>query len=355
MTDKYKITLTTSLDETLISQWKNLWKHAHNASVFNSYEWFLTCKQTGEFKDFQLLVCHEGETVKAILPLQHMKKYGIPVLSSISNHFTVDTPFLMEQYDKDLMKAFFSFLFAKGNIFLHKVDKEASELLHELFPELFFSIMSINPLVDLKGETYATVSPSTVSQIKKVHRKNPGEFAFVQYIAKDMTNDDLGKMFTIEQNSSKKSKKMDIFSNDHTKQFFIALTKNLPNEVRIGFLTYDKQPICYQFGFLDHGVFNAYQTAYLQDFSKLRPGKTMIYYLIESAQKEGAKVIDLGGGISMYKMEFAQDYRILYDIYSSKNPLHMSLWKMINFARRKNQEYRPIKYSRDHEFLFKTL
>jgi len=355
MTSKYNLTFVKSLDETLITQWKDLWKHAENASVFNSYEWLVTCQDAGEVQAFELLVCHKGDTLVAILPLQPYKRYGIPVAGSICTKYAVDTAFLALNYDKELLQVFFEYLTKKRNIFLQKTDKEASEKIHKLFPNIMCSLMSVNPMIPLEGELFASVSPSTISQIKKVLRKNPDQITFKLFKGNEITKKHLQQMFDLDQNSSKKLQSMDLFSKQAIKDFFFALCKHMPEFARMGFLYLDGRPICYQFGFLYNDYFVAYQTAYLYEFSKLRPGKTMIYHLMQTLKDEKAKVIDLGGGISMYKQEFTPDYRILYDLYYSKNSLYMMWWKFVNHARRLNQTYRPIKNTRDHEFLFKTL
>jgi len=54
-------------------------------------------------------------------------------------------------------------------------------------------------------------------------------------------------------------------------------------------------------------------------------------------------------------MEFTSDYRVLYNIYYSPNFFVMLWWKLINKLRRLRQIIKPKKYTRDHEFLFKTI
>ena len=76
---------------------------------------------------------------------------------------------------------------------------------------------------------------------------------------------------------------------------------------------------------------------------------------MDGLNKKGVTIMDQGGGISSYKMSFANDYKLLYNVYFSHNPLTMLSWKMVNRARRIKQVIRPKKYTRDHEFLFKTL
>ena len=147
---------------------------------------------------------------------------------------------------------------------------------------------------------------------------------------------------------------MDIFSDPTTKKFFITISNNAKNLVHFTFLCYQNIPIAYLFSFSYRKILAGYQTAYLYDYGKLRPGKTMFYHLLQSLTDKNKETLDLGGGLSTYKQQFTSDYRLLYGLSYSNNKLFMIWWRTINFSRRIKQIFFHIKNSRDHEFLFKT-
>ena len=147
----------------------------------------------------------------------------------------------------------------------------------------------------------------------------------------------------------------DIFSKKETRDFFYAIIRNCPDLVRICLLYVNRIPIAYQYGYLYKNSFACDQIAYRNDYAKLRPGKTVLYYLIEMMKDTSVKWLDLGGGISSYKTEFTDNYRVLYNLYYSPNPAIMAWWKGINFVRRVKQVAFPKKHTRDHQFLFKPF
>ncbi len=352
---QYQAKILTNLDEVLSTHWQELWKKSENASVFNSYEWFQTCLETGNITDYELYVCYRDGELVAILPLHIDRHFGIKILGVLGDKFLVDTAFLVKEYDRELFKYFFGNILAKRNLFIHKVDSKATNLLHDIFPDMFFSLMSVNPCVNLEKDPLLTISKSTLSQIRSTIKKNPDQLRFKMYNGVENLQNHLHTMFVLEQNSAKKLRSMDIFSQQETKDFFQTISKNCSQLVRIGFLYYNTIPIAYQFGFLYRKVFVAYQTAYLHEYGKLRPGKTILLYLLQSLKENGVDTLDLGGGISTYKLEFTSDYRLLYDLYYTKNKLVMVWWKSINLLRRMKQIIFPEKNTRDHEFLFKKL
>lgn len=352
---KYRFEIIKHVDEKSIKQWKELWENGENANIFNSYGWFQTCIETYNIKNYEIHACFRDEKLVAVLPLRVYRRYGVKVSGTLCNNFLVDTAFLLESQDPELIKYFFNSIITKGNLYIHKIDNKSVDYLHHLFPGIFFSLMSANPYVDISKDQLSSVSKSTLDQIKKIIRKNPDQLRFNIYGGLDNLPSHLATMFNLEHNSSKKMRGMDIFSQSKNRDFFTNLVKNCGNLVRIGFLYYNNLPISYQFGFLYNNIFVAYQTSFLFEYAKLRPGKTMLYHLLENLKDNNVGILDLGGGVSTYKQEFTPRYRLLYDLYSSKNIFVITWWKSINLARRIKQIAFPKKFTRDHEFLFKTL
>jgi GNAT acetyltransferase-like protein len=348
----YQVKIINTIDNKLIKEWQELWKRAENSNIFNSYEWFLTSKTVNEKADYEFYVCYKEDKLVALLPVQQYRVFGINVFGTINKEHLIDTAFLVERYDKKLYKEFFSEIFKKRNIYMQKVDNNDVKILHELFPKLFFSLISVNPQMHLDKDPFESSSPSTISQIRRIIRKNP-EMRF------EMFDDDLDKhmktMFKLHKKSSKKVRQMDIFEDKKTKEYYTILTKNFAKAMRICFLYMGDLPIAYQYGFSYRDIFVGDQIAYHNDYSKLRPGKTIVYFLTEYLKNNKMRILDQGGGISSYKMEFAKEYRLLYNLYYSPNILIMVWWKLINTARRMRQVISPKKFTRDHEFLFRTI
>ena len=349
---KYQIKIIDQLDDAFIADWIALWNRSEHANVFNSYEWFQTCLEIEKIATYRIYACFKEEKLVAVLPLTRYMHFGIPVLGSLLNKYQTETPFLIENYDKELFKHFFANLM-KENIFLQKIDNSATILIKKYFPKTFFTLMSVNPIISLSEDPFAQTSKSTKKTINKIIRDNQNSFRFVGY--KENLLHYLKEMYKLEAKSSKKLHAMDIFSKPETRKLFESMVKNSNKLARIYFLYYNNVPIAYQYGYEYKETFLCDQIAYNNDYAKFNPGKTILFYLLENLKVNNIKLVDFGGGISSYKREFTQEYRILYNMYYSPNVLVLSWWKAINLARRLKQILRPLKNTRDHEFLFKQF
>lgn len=349
----YKTIIIKHIDKKLIDEWEALWNKAENANMFNSYEWFSTSLELSKNKEYEIYVCYKNDQLVAVLPLQTYKYFGINVLGTINKEHLIDTAFLMEGYSKDLFKHFFGIILHKKNVYFQKVDSKAVKHLHELFPNLFISLMSVNPVVDLTGDPYKFASPSIIAQVKKIIRKNPDQFEFI------MHSKNLEKHFEtimkLQKESSKHARSIDIFTDKENRIYYQKLIKNCNKFVRINILYFNKKPIAYEYGYLYGDYYTGDQISFHIDYRKLSPGKTLMFHLFANLKKSNIRTLDMGGGISDYKMSYAQEYRLLYNICYSKNLLVMFWWKSINKARRMKQILFPERFTRDHEFLFKTI
>lgn len=350
--NNYKIQIINKLNNSFIDEWRSLWKTSENANIYNSYEWFLTCLETKTVKEYEMYACYKNNKLVALLPLQEYRVFGVKFWGTLDKEHQADTAFLMETYDGSLMKFFFEKVFANKNIYLQKVDSKASNLLHDNFPELFIYLMSVNPSIDLTKDPFEYVSSSNRYQIRKLLRDNEGKIVYKMY-SSDLDKH-LNELFALQKKSSKNERSIDIFEKETTKKYYQSLIKNCKYFIRINFLYFDKTPFAYELGFLYGKHYVGDQISYLHAYKKLSPGRLLMYSLFNYLKTEGIKDIDMGGGISSYKMSFAKDYRILYNVIYVKNRSVLFWLKTINKLRRAKQVFFPKKFTRDHEFLFKT-
>lgn len=351
---KYKITVIKIMNETLAKEWKKLWNRAENANVFNSYEWFLASIKTCKITEYEIYACFRDDDLVVILPLFFTRRFGIKVASAIGYKF-VNTPFLIEKYDKELLEYFFENIISKQNLYISKIDSKSVEMLHEIFPKMFFSLTSVNPYINRRDNHDRFIFDTSHARVRKIIKEHGNQLHFVMYDNQTDLMRYLKIMFDIEQKSSKKLKNMDLFSKKENREYFINIVKYCSSFVQIAFIYYNDIPIAYDFSLKFKDVILGYQCAYLSEFGKISPGIVMTIYELESFRNTSFNIFDLGGGISSYKQGFTLNYYFLYDLWFSKNILTMFWWKLINLARRIKQILFPIKHTRDHEFLFKTL
>lgn len=349
----YKIEVLKKIDRKRIDQWKELWKKAENANIYNSYEWFQACIETNTVKEYEVYLCYENEQLSALLPLHAYRCFGVKVLGSFDKDHLVDTPFLMKNYDSKLFKHFFNNIMQNKNIYLQKVDNKSAIMLHKVFPDLFFSLISVNPVVDIKGDPFMHMSNSTKAQVKKIIKRNEATLSFKTYTSQ--LEEHLETIFKLQNKSSKKARSMDIFENENIKLYYRNLIKYCKQFVCINLLYFENKPIAYEIGCMYKKHYAGDQISYHNDYKKLSPGRLIMFFLLSSLKNKEINELDMGGGISSYKMSVAGDYRLLYNVYYSPNSAVMIWWKLINRVRRMKQILFPKKFTRDHEFLFKTL
>ena len=350
---KYRIEVKNEIEKQFAKQWKQLWQSAENANLYNSYEWFLTCLETDAVKEYEIHAFYKDDKLIALLPLQQYKIFGVKVWGTLDKDHLLDTGFLIEKYDTSLIKFFFDNIFTKRNIYLQRVDTQATEMLHKKFPELFISLMSVNPIIKLTNDTFENASSSMKYQMRKLIRKNEKEIEFKMYNTN--LEKHLEEIFVLQKKSSKNARSMDVFENEGNKKYYRSLTKNCKEFIRISFLYFNNLPIAYEYGCSYKKHYAGDQISFLQEYKKLSPGKLIVYLLLNYLKEKDVNELDMGGGISSYKMSFTNDYRVLYNIYYSQNKLTMFWWKTVNKARRIKQIGFPKKFTRDHEFLFKTI
>jgi len=353
---KYSVKKLERVDPAFINEWQKLWEASPNASIFNSYEWFLMAIKSRKVDSYEIFVCYdEGQSLAALLPLAITKCFGVRVFSPLCYTGILKTAFLVKKHDEGLLRYFFAEIIKGKNIYIPKLDLAEVNLLHKIFPSFFFSLFSVNPYIDLREEPLRFLSNTFRYKRRKIEKLYGKKLTLRTYGEKDDLENLLETMFDIDKNSAKSTKSMDIFSKDETREFFKNIVKYCRKFVDMAFLYYDGKPVAYIFNLIYKNIYQDYQTSYLNDYRKMSPGIILLVKLLVDLPVKGYQIFDFSGGISDYKRNFTTQYYIQYNLYYSSNPLVMFWWHGINFARRLKQLLFPIKFTKDHEFLFKSL
>lgn len=350
---KYSTKLLENVDLRFEREWKALWKKAENANLFNSPDWFSMASGRTKFKIFA--VYQNGELV-AVMPLSPTKAFGISVLSPLNHEFTINTPFLLKEVSLKLIKCLFQFASKEGNLYINKIDLEEAVILKKAFPEGVFPLISVNPHIDLAGgDPFRYISSKNKHEIRRVLRKH-GDSVQIKIIAeKEEISRFMPTMFEIDRKSAKEKRAMSIFTKEENIEVFKRFADKLSKFIEIAVLSYDNIPVAYIFCFKSREAYILYQASYLFEARKISPGKIIVMKLLESIATRKYKLFDFSGGVSAYKQDFTTEYYIQYNFYLSSKISIRLWWSVINKARRLKQILFPQKYTRDHEFLFKTL
>jgi|GEM_PF-1827344 len=350
----YRTKMVSQINPEITNEWKTLWLKAKNANLFNSFDWFVMYIETTH-KPYELYLTYKGKELVGVLPLCFSKCFGVNVMSPMNRHFSVNTPFLLESYDEELLYSLFQTAMSKRNLFITKIESEIVMILHKLFPELFFSLMAANPYIDLTDEPLRFVSKLNLKEMRRILRKYGQQLEFKTFDQHGNLPQLLEEMFDIDVQSGKKQRAMDIFSHSENREIFRNFVKYLRPFIWIHFMYYDQKPIAYVFNFMWKQTFLAYQASYLFDYRRVGPGKTIMMSLLEKLKRGPFTLFDFSGGVSSYKRDFTPYYYLQYNLFFARNPLIMFWWKAVNLARRTKQLLFPLKNTRDHEFLFKVF
>lgn len=349
---RYKTQVLNSIDSSFRKEWGVLWSNAENANLFNSPDWFSSANP----REFKIIAVYESGKLVAVMPLCKISAFKVPVLAPILHEFVVNTPFLVKQVTFKLVRKLFNAASMEGNLYINKIDTKEAIILRKAFPEGIFPLISVNPHIALdKGDPFRYVSSKNKHEIRRILRKFGDSVAIKILSSKREIREFLPNMFEIDRNSAKEKRAMSIFTKEENRIVFNDFVNKLGKYIEITVLLYKDKPVAYIFCFKSNKAYILYQASYLLEARNISPGKIIITKLLEIISNRKFTLFDFSGGVSAYKQDFTSEYYIQYNLYFSNNKFIRIWWRYINKARRLKQILFPLKYTKDHEFLFKTL
>src|SRR5690606_35883245 len=136
-----------------------------------------------------------------------------PVRTPLGYDRVVNTPFLLKSYDGELLKYLFEDCITKEHLFIPKIDMKEVELLKTLFPDVFLSLISVNPYITLDQEPLRFLSTFRDKAMKRIIKHSPGLSVDV-FGPEDDLEEKLSIRFDIDTQSGKKRQSMDIFTSE---------------------------------------------------------------------------------------------------------------------------------------------
>lgn len=285
------------LDENDIKDWEKLWKNSDTAHFFNSYSWFLGCRD-GLNQSLRIWFVYCEAVLIGIIPLCKTRKYGIECWGIIGKPYTDKCPILFDKhYYDDLPQV------------LHEIGKTMPVVLEEV-PEswkndennsILHEVASINPFVNLYEDVLSQVKRKEWNNIKQKSEKV--KFVFKVFKEEDL-HDNIHVLWEIESQSNKPSKNRAMFQSEKIKDLFHIVSGASESML---FVLYDGEiPIAHMFGYnIKNKIFHAHHMSYVQEYSKQTPGKIVIYWLICYLKEHGFQIFDFSRGETMLKNHFS--------------------------------------------------
>ena len=236
-----------NITDNFSHDWIKLWDDSPYANFFNSYFWFKAVCEALQIKSYEIFALYNGNKLISVFPTMTYRKFGINVTGSVANEYLYNTGFLIESLDPKLLTYFFSRITDGRNIYITRIEDRVANMLHKLFPDMFFSTAAASPYIKSESNLLTGLSEKHLSQINKITLKNKENLRVEIYTGKDDLENMLMLMFELDQKSSKKRKSRDIFSNYRTRQFFSSLVKWCRPIINICVCYYEDEPIVYMF------------------------------------------------------------------------------------------------------------
>lgn len=350
-----KIYTKQSTDQEFINEWRMLWDKAENANVFNSYDWFLVCKESEKDREFEIYAYYSGNELLGVFPTYIVRRFGIKTVSSILPQFTVGMPILLEDLSKsETFEEIVKYIIKDNNLYIGKLDTKTTKFASSKFQESLLVLIFASPYIEYSNDPFKSSSRNLLKEIRRKSRKVKN-MNYTVYDKNSNLEEYLEVIFNIDQNSGKRLRSRDIFSSVKTKNFYKNIAKYCKEYIYLSMVYFDDEPVAYSFNLKYKQDVLGLQCSYLHKHHKYSPGNIEKYELLIDLKGKNIDKIDFGPGMVPYKLRFTKNYAFYYDFYYSRNSLIMLWWKSINFARRCKQILFPEKNSRDHEFLFKKF
>ena len=308
------------LSEKDIKDWKELWKNLDTAHFFNSYRWFVACKD-GLKQNVGIWFVYYDSVLIGIFVLCKSRRYGIECWSIIGKPYTDKCSILYNRNYYDFLSQIFFEIGKTIPVVLEEVPEackndENNIVLHEM--------ASINPFVNLDEDILRQVKRKEWNNIKR--KSENSELVFKVFKANEVS-DNIHILWEIESQSNKPSKNRAMFESEQTKDLFQIVSET--NE-SVLFVLYDgEKPIAHMFGYnIKNKVFHAHHMSYVQEYFKQTPGKIVIYRLICYLKENRFKVFDFSRGETMLKKHFSSYKETNYIYYYNCSTI-VEKWFMV--------------------------
>ena len=346
-----KVVIIKQLDEAFIGKWSTLLNYSKNTHFFNTPQWFSSCLNAYDIKEYFIFAAYQGSGLVGVLPLIKSKKFFVDVFASPGEKYLEKSSVLAKNENPRIINEIISQVLKNGNIYLAETPEKITAILAKRKSRGILTLSSINPYIQIEDFPFGTISEKHKKRIAGIIKKNSANLKFGHY--RNNLSEHLQSVFELESRSSKKQDHKDCFSNPDNRRLFKSLIKHAGKDIVINFVYFKNLPIVSSFGFIFNNTYLAYHTSYDKDFSYLIPGKILTYNMLIKLREEGVDLFDFSRGHNEFKNDFTKMFAFQYDYYYSTDSLIRIWWEVINFARRLKANIFKNNRSLDGYCLFK--
>jgi hypothetical protein len=310
-----KVKIFVEQDDVFLKDWRYLWLHSSYANYSNSPFVFLSALEAYSFKDFAIVAVYDDNGLAGVAPFVKRTQYGVGVYTVVPGEFVCGMPFLIKE--KHVLRELLRRVFALGDVFLTNVPEQVME----------------NFKSEIKG---IEVLPDTINYFLNVKKSETGEVVVrnkrrltrrAEEIERDLrlelfdglNANALDLAFAIDNNSRKKTRGYNAFSETETRLFYKLLAKHFKERFVVGILYHKRKAVACQIGFTVGDVFYCSQIANISEYDRYSISRVLLIRLFEELGGHGIEMVDFGSGDDHVKRSFASGQHNLYTLVYSEN------------------------------------
>ena len=345
--------------EKIKEEWRKLFLKSSGASPFQSWEWnYAIAKEFTSSEKIKIIAGYDnGNNIVGIAPLKltSCKFPAVKILEFIGNGFSDYLDFLVkEEYTFTFIKTLLNYIKSTDDwsiINFTNLREETRNILARYLPAEI-SPQAVCPCVSLPDtmqEYEREVHKRELNSIKRQLRKLLPQNRLTYKVKESPENlsEYIDSFMELHQKRHNSKGELGKFFTKARKEKFQELSKLLceAGMLRIEMLEIDSQLAAINFMLEWNNKKYNYLSGMNSAFSNLKPGKILIYYMIQDAIKKGCRVFDFLQGDEDYKYFWTNKEIQLYSAVYSRSDICYFLWKKISEFKKKLKQSVMLKKS----------
>ncbi len=300
-----KVKVFHAIDDAFLLDWRALWNNLLSVNYSNSPSAFLAALEAYEYKDFAIVAVYKNDRLVAVAPLIKQQQYGVGVYTVSPGEFVCGMPFLVDGDDPEILRELLRNVFRLGNVFLTNVPEKVVGDFRNEIKGIEALADTINYFTHLEKDEAGGIVVKNKKRLMRRAEEIADELRLELF---DGTSEHaLDLAFAIDNNSRKKTKGYNAFSNPQTRSFYKSLARHFGERFVVGILYHKRQAVACQIGFAVGTVFYCSQIANIVEYDRFSISRVLLIKLFEVLGKNGILSIDFGSGDDHVKRSFAKD------------------------------------------------
>ncbi len=330
------------------NDWNKLLLKSQNATPFQSWEWNYAFVEDFKISERLKIIAgfNEDSELIAVAPLKLTRHFvpWITVLEFIGSGPSDYSDFLiLEEYKLSFLKAFFDYIEENKDwtILNFKSLREntvkliSRELCVEITPQ---TVCPLAILPDTMEQFENEMNKKELTGVKRQLRKLLSENRLTYSVLdspKDLKEGIDNFISLHQERHNSKGERGKIYSKRQRERFhrFSVLMCGV-GLLKIETLKIDNRVVAANFILAQNKKMYNYLSGMDPQYSKFKPGKILIYYMIKDAIKKGYKVYDFLQGDEKYKYYWTNNEVKLYNVSYSRSKKRVYVWEKRKELRR---------------------